>query len=372
MSQFDWGVIDPNSKSGPQLALDLNNFRDAIKTLHRGASRPPYAQPGMLWIKEVSTDRWELCMYDGQDDLSLRSINPVTSEVFKFTSDDIEGITAAPADSSLLLATTEFVTRAVGASASGTALAAATATDNATDFDSITDSGFFNALLGGSAGSRNANHPDGQAAAAANSGVSNYYWLCVLKFGSNVLQIAYPYASGSDTAVATIKFRLLGYSPWRAISHSGNLVNATTAIAGLLRLGTQAEVNAGVLSAVAVAPQTLESRLAWIKSTQQAITLGGLLTIPHGLGYRPEQFTCDLVNLTADLGWAAGEIVPIGFNFFSQSFPNGDGLIAYADTTNVYVRFGNSGVCVMNKTSGQVNRITTANWRLVAKWKRDR
>lgn len=95
MSQFDWGVIDPNSKSGPQLALDLNNFRDALNSLHRGALRPPYAQPGMLWVKEVSAERWELCLHDGSLDLMLRAFNPTTSEIFPFESSDVEGLDAA-------------------------------------------------------------------------------------------------------------------------------------------------------------------------------------------------------------------------------------------------------------------------------------
>lgn len=92
MSQFDWGVIDPNSKSGPQLALDLNDFRDALNTLHRGAVRPSYAQPGMQWVREVSAERWELCLYDGQADLVLRSFNPVTSQLFKFSRSDVDGL----------------------------------------------------------------------------------------------------------------------------------------------------------------------------------------------------------------------------------------------------------------------------------------
>ena len=95
MSQFDWGVMDPNSKSGPQLALDLNDFRDALNTLHRGAARPPYAQAGMLWMKEVSSEQWDLCVYDGQDDLVLRSFNPATSELFKFSTADITDLDAA-------------------------------------------------------------------------------------------------------------------------------------------------------------------------------------------------------------------------------------------------------------------------------------
>lgn len=95
MSQFDWGVIDPNSKSGPQLALDLNDFRDAVNSLHRGSSRPAYAQPGMLWVREVTSERWDLLMFDGQSDLPLRSFNPTTSEIVKFLTSEVEGLDAA-------------------------------------------------------------------------------------------------------------------------------------------------------------------------------------------------------------------------------------------------------------------------------------
>ncbi|MBF8728843.1 hypothetical protein IRZ59_00130 [Pseudomonas guariconensis] len=95
MSQFDWGVIDPNSKSGPQLALDLNNFRDALNTLHRGQSRPAYAQPGMTWVKEVSAERWDLMIFDGSEDLVLRSLNPTTSQILPFATSEIAGLDEA-------------------------------------------------------------------------------------------------------------------------------------------------------------------------------------------------------------------------------------------------------------------------------------
>ncbi|MBF8732790.1 hypothetical protein IRZ59_20350 [Pseudomonas guariconensis] len=95
MSQFDYGVIDPNSKSGPQLALDLNSFRDALHSLHRGASRPAYVQPGMLWVQEVSSARWDLVIYDGTNDLVLRSFNPTTSELAQFNTSEVDGLDSA-------------------------------------------------------------------------------------------------------------------------------------------------------------------------------------------------------------------------------------------------------------------------------------
>lgn len=131
-------------------------------------------------------------------------------------------------------------------------------------------------------------------------------------------------------------------------------------------------LSANVVEVLTYSIASIENRLAWIKSTNQAITVGGPLTIPHGLGFRPEEITCELVCLTPDLGWAADDVAPVGLNFFSQSFPNGDGVFAHADASNIYVRFGSAGVSLWNKASGQVDRITIARWQLRVKWKRDR
>ncbi|BBT38853.1 hypothetical protein [Pseudomonas putida] len=95
MSQFDWGAMDPNAKSGSQLAIDLNNFRDALNSLHRGISRPPYVQAGMLWLKEVASEQWDVVLHDGQADLVLRSLNPTTSELFKIPTDEVDGLDEA-------------------------------------------------------------------------------------------------------------------------------------------------------------------------------------------------------------------------------------------------------------------------------------
>ena len=95
MSQFDFGTIDPNSKSGPQLALDLNNFRDALNSLHKGSVRPSYAQAGMLWVKEVSSTQWDLTWYDGDTDFTLRSINPTTNTLIDIPQSQIAGLSTS-------------------------------------------------------------------------------------------------------------------------------------------------------------------------------------------------------------------------------------------------------------------------------------
>jgi microcystin-dependent protein len=78
VSQYDFGEIDPNTKSGGALAADLNQWRDAIHSLHRGAGPPSYIAPGMIWLKEVSGTLWELNLYTPVGDIKLGNINPST------------------------------------------------------------------------------------------------------------------------------------------------------------------------------------------------------------------------------------------------------------------------------------------------------
>jgi len=81
MSQYDFGTIDPNVKSGTQLALDLNQWRDALHTGHAGAARPSYVQPGMIWIKQVSSTVWQVMLATATTDVPLGTVDPTTSEV---------------------------------------------------------------------------------------------------------------------------------------------------------------------------------------------------------------------------------------------------------------------------------------------------
>lgn len=81
MSQFDFGTINPDTKDGTTLASDLGSWRDALNTLHRGATRPAYAQAGMVWIREVSGTLWELSVFDGDADLEWARINPTENTI---------------------------------------------------------------------------------------------------------------------------------------------------------------------------------------------------------------------------------------------------------------------------------------------------
>ena len=75
MSQYDPGTIDPNTKDGASLATDINNWRDALHSSHRGSTSPGYASAGMLWIDDSGGTNWELKFYDGADWISLFTID---------------------------------------------------------------------------------------------------------------------------------------------------------------------------------------------------------------------------------------------------------------------------------------------------------
>lgn len=124
-----------------------------------------------------------------------------------------------------------------------------TAVDGTTDLNTILKAGWWYALVGGAAGSRNPNHPDGQTGAAVDSGITNYYWLFTALYVSNVFQLAIPYVSGVDNTKCAMKFRVLGggsWSAWKEIWTSDRLpvgavgktvVAATTQAAALSAMG---------------------------------------------------------------------------------------------------------------------------------------
>ena len=75
MSQYDFGTIVASTKTGTQLASDLNSWRDALATNHKGSVRPTYVQAGMVWIDD-SASPWVLYTYDGNSDIPLFSLDP--------------------------------------------------------------------------------------------------------------------------------------------------------------------------------------------------------------------------------------------------------------------------------------------------------
>lgn len=66
MSQYDFGTIDPYVADGVALANMLNSWRDAIHSWHRGAARPSYIVPGMMWVNDSGgPTQWLVQVYMG-------------------------------------------------------------------------------------------------------------------------------------------------------------------------------------------------------------------------------------------------------------------------------------------------------------------
>jgi hypothetical protein len=121
MSQYDFGVIDPYVTVGVELADMLNQWRDAVYSLHRGGVRPTYIVPGMLWVNDSGgANAWVVSQY----------ISPTVGDLVWFTLNTTTGtitlgplmqaITPPTNDNSQAVATTAMVQAAVAAGAAAT------------------------------------------------------------------------------------------------------------------------------------------------------------------------------------------------------------------------------------------------------------
>jgi len=107
MAQYDFGTIDPNTKSGTALASDLNSWRNAVHSTHSASTAPSYLVAGMLWADTTSAN-YELKMYDGAQWITV-AILDATNNVARVAVD--------PAETSYITSTTSGQIRHLIASA---------------------------------------------------------------------------------------------------------------------------------------------------------------------------------------------------------------------------------------------------------------
>jgi len=104
--------INPATKSGSTLADDLsgtNKWRDALHSLHKGSSRPSYAQAGMLWVDDTNNPLWDIKLYDGTNDIVLGVFNTTANTVNLVTTDGTQTLTnktITTSDNTITIATT--------------------------------------------------------------------------------------------------------------------------------------------------------------------------------------------------------------------------------------------------------------------------
>jgi len=116
MAQYDFGTIDPNTKSGTALATDLNSYRNAVNSMHSGSSTPSYVTAGMLWVDTTSAD-YELKLYDGAQSITVAIID-ATNNVARVAVDSAETSfitsTTAAQIRHVIASTNIFTTRSTG------------------------------------------------------------------------------------------------------------------------------------------------------------------------------------------------------------------------------------------------------------------
>jgi hypothetical protein len=79
MSQFDFEIF-PYVDNGIDLSNKLNNWRDALESLHTGTSRPAYAQKGTMWMNDLDPEKAIVYLFDGNVDIEMGVYNLVTGQ----------------------------------------------------------------------------------------------------------------------------------------------------------------------------------------------------------------------------------------------------------------------------------------------------
>lgn len=100
-------------------------------------------------------------------------------------------------------------------------------------------------------------------------------------------------------------------------------------------------------------------------SSQQQITNGSLVTVAHGLGSIPKLISGELVCITPENGWAAGDIQHISLSPDNDDSATVVGFASRKDAINVYARCCSSGPYGVNINTGGAAVPNAANWRLV-------
>lgn len=98
-----------------------------------------------------------------------------------------------------------------------------------------------------------------------------------------------------------------------------------------------------------------------------SIVTSSLVTLDHGLGFRPElqDVFITLVNVITEIAWVPGDM--IAGQFRTDAGGAGSKFVnIYTDETSVFIRFSNAATVftAANKTTGAIASITNANWRI--------
>lgn len=113
MSQYDPGDLESPVSGTAFVNTHFEPTIDAINTCHSGASRPTYAQAGMIWLDNTTTP-WILKIFDGTDDITIGTVNSTTNLFVPSNSQKWGGTSAGTANAKTLTPTPALATLAAG------------------------------------------------------------------------------------------------------------------------------------------------------------------------------------------------------------------------------------------------------------------
>lgn len=102
------------------------------------------------------------------------------------------------------------------------------------------------------------------------------------------------------------------------------------------------------------------------ESGEQTLTLGGAVSVSHGLGKLPPVPIMVLRCKTAQLGYVAGDEVPYLGQMADGTYGANYGAALFATATVIgFVVGATGGPILLNKSTGASGAITLANWKVV-------
>lgn len=185
--------------------------------------------------------------------------------------------------------------------------------------------------------------------------------ILTLTNGSNLIL---PTGANITTAagdVATVVWE--GSNVWRVVSYqraSGRAVSTTVDTATTGTNTTQIASTAFVQQELAAAPLA-----TFFESSEQSMTLGGTITVAHGLGARPKLTRLILKCTTADSPYNVGDEIELGHDHTINEGGQRGFAVYYTDTTNINVVVGSSGAIPVIAPGGSYLTITLSSWRLI-------
>lgn len=214
------------------------------------------------------------------------------------------------------------------------------------------------------------------AAATAGNGAVVY-----IKKTDASANLVTPTRSGSDTIDGATTYNIAGQyqvvafvsngvSAWYVLEDGQiTLSDATTTVKGITTLATTAQLITGTDTTHAVTVTAILNAIgfsSYFASAPQIITIGGALTIAHGLPRTPIKHEVVLVCQTGEFGYTTGDIL-----FWNSMHPigattAGEGVSVRVNSTNILIRYGNDvPFYALRGDNGAAVSLTSANWKII-------